>query len=49
MRPMNAELVLTTIMSYVNLDMFETESILNYFFDFVESEPFTPIFKKAGY
>ena len=49
MRPMNAEVVLTTIMGYVNLDIFDTETYINFVFDFPESAPFSIIFEKAGY
>ena len=33
-RPINAEVVLTTIMSYVNLDLIETYPMLNKLFTF---------------
>ena len=49
MRPVNAEVVLTTVMQYVNLDLFDTENFINLVFDFPETEPFNPIFEKAGF
>ena len=51
MRPMNAEVVLTTIMQFVNfdLDFGGTGELLNRVFKFSDSDPFTPIFEKAGY
>ena len=48
-RPVNAEVVLTTIMSYVNLDLIETYPMLDKLFTFKESEPFNQIFLQAGY
>ena len=50
-RPLNAEKVLSKIMFYVNLDVVDTEDTLrdDIGFNFELTEPFSPIFEKAGY
>ena len=47
--PSNAKDILISIMEYVNLDIFETENIFNFVFDFPPTAAFNQIFETAGY